>query len=72
MGAAIGAADDLGIKGEFKDRVQDLVQPGTSAFMAIVRKVTPDKFLEALQPYGGTVLRTSLTHDSEQQLVVDA
>ena len=69
MGAAIGAAGDLGIKGEFKERVQDLVQPGTSAIMVIVRKVTPDKFLEALQPYGGTVLRTSLTHDSEQQLM---
>jgi uncharacterized membrane protein len=30
--------------------VQDLVQPGTSAIMVILRKVTPDKFLEALRP----------------------
>jgi uncharacterized membrane protein len=29
----------------------------------------PDRFLEALRPYGGTVLRTSLTHDAEQQLM---
>jgi uncharacterized membrane protein len=28
-----------------------------------------NKFLEALRPYGGTVLRTSLTHDAEQQLM---
>jgi uncharacterized membrane protein len=49
--------------------VQDLVQPGTSAIMVILRKVTPDKFLEALRPYGGTVLQTSLTHDAEQQLM---
>ncbi len=69
MGAALGAAGDLAISGDFKKRVQDLVQPGTSAILVIVRKVTPDKFLEALQPYGGTVLRTSLSHDAEQQLM---
>jgi uncharacterized membrane protein len=60
MGAALGAADDLGIKDDFKQRVQDLIQPGTSALLVIVRKATPDKFLEALRPYGGTVLKTSL------------
>jgi uncharacterized membrane protein len=69
MGAALGAAGDLGIKDEFKQRVQELVQPGTSAILVVLRKATPDKFLEALQPYGGTVLRTSLTRDAEQQLM---
>jgi uncharacterized membrane protein len=69
MGAALGATGDLGIKDEFKQRVQDLVQPGTSAILVIVRKVTPDKFLEALRPYGGTVLRTSLTREAEQELM---
>jgi uncharacterized membrane protein len=69
MGAALGAGQQLGITGDFKRRVQDLVQPGTSAILVLVRKVTPDKFLEALRPYGGTVLRTSLTHDEEQRLM---
>ncbi|HEX7994618.1 MAG TPA: DUF1269 domain-containing protein [Streptosporangiaceae bacterium] len=69
MGAALGAGGDLAIKDDFKQRVQDLVQPGTSAIMVIVRKATPDRFIEALRPYGGTVLRTSLTHDAEQQLM---
>ncbi|HEY3904500.1 MAG TPA: DUF1269 domain-containing protein [Streptosporangiaceae bacterium] len=69
MGAALGAGGDLAIKDDFKQRVQDLVQPGTSAIMVIVRKATPDRFLEALRPYGGTVLRTSLTHDAEHQLM---
>jgi uncharacterized membrane protein len=49
--------------------VQDLVQPGTSAILVVVRKTTPDKFLEALRPFGGTVQRTSLTRDAEQQLM---
>jgi uncharacterized membrane protein len=69
MGAALGAADDLGIKEDFKRRVQDLVQPGTSAIMMIVRKATMDKVLDALRPYGGTVLQTSLPRDAEQQLM---
>ena len=69
MGAALGSASDLGIKDDFKRRVQQLVQPGTSAILIIVRKATPDKVLEALKPYGGTVLQTSLTHDAEQRLM---
>jgi uncharacterized membrane protein len=67
--AAIGAAGNLGIKGEFKERVQNMVQPGASALLVILRKATPDKFLEALKPYGGTVLQTSLSHDAEQELM---
>jgi uncharacterized membrane protein len=69
MGAALGAASDLGIKDDFKQRVQDTLQPGTSAIIVLVRKVTVDKFLEALRPYGGTVIQTSLPHDAEQQLM---
>ena len=69
MGAALGAAEDLGIKQDFRQRVQDLVQPGTSAILVILRKVTPDKFEEALRPYGGTVLRTSLSREQEQELM---
>jgi len=69
MGAALGAAGNLGIKDDFRQRVQDMVKPGTSAILVIVRKVTTDKVLEALQPYGGTVLQTSLPHDAEQQLM---
>lgn len=45
------------------------MQPGTSAILVIVRKVTPDKFLDALHPCGGTVLQTSLTRDAEQGLM---
>jgi uncharacterized membrane protein len=69
MGAALGAAGNIGLKDDFKQRVQDMVQPGTSAILVLVRKVTPDKFVEALRPYGGTVLRTSLPHDAEQELM---
>src|ERR1700733_2916939 len=38
MGAALGAAENLGIKDDFRQRVQDMVQPGTSALLVIGRK----------------------------------
>jgi uncharacterized membrane protein len=56
MGAALGAAENLDIKNDFKQRVRDMLQPGTSAILVILRKATYDKFVEALRPYGGTVL----------------
>jgi uncharacterized membrane protein len=69
MGAALGTGEGLAIKDDFKQRVRDLVRPGTSAILVILRKVTFDKFVEALQPYGGTILQTSLPHDEEQRLM---
>ena len=69
MGAALGAAENLGIKDDFKQRVQDMLEPGTSAILVILRKATYDKFVEALRPYGGTVLQSSLSHEAERQLM---
>ena len=64
-----GEIENLGIKDDFKQRVQDMLQPGTSAILVILRKATYDRFVEALRPYGGTVLQTSLSHEAEQQLM---
>ncbi|MGZ4316814.1 MAG: DUF1269 domain-containing protein [Gaiellaceae bacterium] len=67
-GTLFGLIGELGIKNKFKKQVDDLVQPGTSALLFIVRKMTPDKVLEQLAPYGGTVLRTSLDYEAEEKL----
>jgi uncharacterized membrane protein len=68
-GRRVRRCGDLGIKDDFKRRVQELVQPGTPALLVIVRQVTVDRFAEALRPYGGTVLQTSLPHGTEQELM---
>lgn len=68
FGAAFGAVGNVGIDDAFKKQAGDLLAPGTSAIVAIVRKATPDKVLEAIAPYGGEVLRTSLTDDAEERL----
>ena len=69
IGAATGGLGHLGIKEEFKKEFADMVQPGTSAIMAVVRRATPDKVIEEIKPYGGKVLRTSLSEESEEKLM---
>jgi uncharacterized membrane protein len=34
----------------------------------MLEKVTPDKAVEAMSKYGGTVLKTSLSQDDQEQL----
>ena len=50
------------------DQVRDLLQPGTSALFLMVEKVTPDKAVDALSKYGGTVLKSSLSKAGEKEL----
>jgi uncharacterized membrane protein len=40
----------------------------SSALFVLVKKVTPDKVLEEVAPYGGKVLRSSLTKTEEAEL----
>jgi uncharacterized membrane protein len=68
LGAMMGKVADMGIDDEFRKKVQDVLTPGSSAVLLMFSKVTPDKALEALAPYGGQVLRTSLTHEAEEEI----
>jgi uncharacterized membrane protein len=45
-----------------------LVKPGQAALAFTVDKATPDKTLEALAPFGGTVLKTSLSNEVEEEI----
>jgi uncharacterized membrane protein len=45
-----------------------LVKPGNSALFMIVEKVTPDKAIDALSKFGGTVLKTSLSDEDTKKL----
>src|ERR1700757_2271057 len=41
---------------------------GFGALFGVVEKVTPDKAIEHLRPFGGTVLKTSLSEEVEAEL----
>jgi len=68
LGAVFGKIEKSGIDREFQKQVRGMVRPGTSALFLIVEKVTPDKAVDALGRYGGTVLESSLSKGAEQEL----
>jgi uncharacterized membrane protein len=68
LGALMGKVAKTGINKEFQDQVRDLLQPGTSALFLVLEKSTPDKAVEALSRFGGTVLKSSLSKDAEAEL----
>ena len=68
LGALMGLVTKLSLSERFQQQVRDMLQPGTSALFMIVEDMTVDKALEALAKYGGTVLKTSLSHDAERQI----
>lgn len=68
LGALMGKVEKTGIDKEFQQQVREMVQPGTSALFLIVERVTPDKATEALSRFGGTVLKSSLSHEDEEKL----
>jgi uncharacterized membrane protein len=68
MGALMGKFAKTSIDKQFQDQVRGMVAPGTSALFLMVEKVTPDKAIEAMSKYGGTVLKSSLSKEDEQEL----
>jgi uncharacterized membrane protein len=68
LGALMGKITKSGIDREFQDQVRGMLRPGTSALFLMVDKVTPDKAVDAMSKYGGTVLKTSLSKEGEQEL----
>jgi len=75
-GAALGAAGgalggklaDVGINDRFMRDVAQTLQSGNAALFLLIRKMTADKVLAAVQGIGGTVMRTSFDHTKEQTL----
>jgi uncharacterized membrane protein len=75
-GAAIGAASgaiggalaDVGINDKFMKDAAQTLQSGNAALFLLIRKMTTDKVLAALQGEGGEVLRTSFDHTREDAL----
>jgi uncharacterized membrane protein len=67
-GAVSGALSDVGIDDDFMKKLADGLQPNTSVLFVLVRKATPEKVVDEIKQYGGTLLQTSLSHDDEAKL----
>ena len=67
-GAVSGALVDLGINDQFMKDLAATLTPNSSALFVLVSKSTPDKVLEEVKGTGGTILKTSLSHEDESRL----
>ena len=67
-GAVSGALSDVGIGDDFMKKLADGLKPNSSVLFVLVRKATPDKVVDEIKQFGGTVLQTSLSHDDEAKL----
>ena len=67
-GALSGKLADIGIEDRFMKDLSARLQPGTSALFVLVRRATPERVLDEIRPFGGTVLQTSLAPDAEAKL----
>jgi hypothetical protein len=75
-GAALGVASgalrgqliDLGMNDDFMKQAARTLQSGDAALFLLIREMTTDKVLAALQGAGGTVLRSSFDETNEETL----
>lgn len=68
LGALMGKLSKSGINDQFKGRVKDMIAPGKAAVVLMAAKLTEDKFAAAMAPFGGQVLKTSLSAEDEKEL----
>ncbi len=69
-GAVSGALTDVGIDDNFMKELGATLTPGSSSLFVLLRNPTaaPDKVLEELKGTGGTILKTSLSHEDEAKI----
>jgi uncharacterized membrane protein len=67
-GAISGALSDVGIDDNFMRSLGETLKPGTAALFVLIRHMTPDKVVDELRQFGGTLIKTNLCHDNEAKL----
>lgn len=67
-GALMGKFSDYGIDDKFIKRVSSEVSPGSSALFLLVHDVQREKVIDALKPFGGELVESSLSPEQENEL----
>jgi uncharacterized membrane protein len=69
-GAVSGVLTDVGIDDNFMKQLGATMTPGSSSLFVLLRSpiAAPDKVLAELKGTGGTILKTSLSHEDEAKL----
>jgi uncharacterized membrane protein len=67
-GAVSGALGDVGIDDKFMKNLAETIKPGSAALCLLIRSMTEDRVIEEIKPFGGTIIKTNLSHDDETKL----
>ena len=67
-GAVSGALRDVGIDDNFMKELGQTLKPGTAALCVLIRTMTPDRVVEEIQRFGGTLIKTNLSHENDAKL----
>jgi uncharacterized membrane protein len=67
-GAISGALSDVGVDDDFMKKLGASLKPGGSMLVVLFRDITMDKALQELEGSGGTIIKTSLSHEDEDRL----
>jgi uncharacterized membrane protein len=68
-GAISGSLRDVGIDDNFMKELGKTIKPGSAALCVLVRQVSAgDKVLEEIKKFGGTLIKTNLSHENETKL----
>jgi uncharacterized membrane protein len=67
-GAVSGALRDVGIDDNFMKNLGATLKPGTAALCVLIRQMTPDKVVEEIKQFGGTLIQTNLCNENEAKL----
>ena len=67
-GAAMGKMTDVGVNDDFMKELGAKTPPGGAALIMLGQAEAPERVLERVQPYGGEVLHTSLSSETEETL----
>ena len=67
-GAIYGALADVGVNDGFMKDLAAQLKPGGSMLFILCRSISLDKAIAELEGTGGTIIRTSLSHEDEDRL----
>ena len=67
-GAISGALRDVGIDDNFMRELGETLKPGTAALCVLIRQMTPDKVIDEVKKFGGTLIKTNLCNENEAKL----
>ncbi len=67
-GAVSGALADVGVNDRFMKELAERLKPGGSMLFVLFKSISLDKALKELEGTGGTIIRTSLSHEDEDRL----